>query len=229
MATLAELRNQIIIDADISGNPYFSVARLNRMINLAQRYVQNQLYALGMKKWETSSTPTQTLGSFNGVDVTQIDLSTQLTDMLESPKSILFINLYSEALPRQYGTAYEVSPEVFAEQLSNSYLLPTYVKPVFTRASGKIYVYPGLTISTVFYNKRVADLSNDASVTEIPPEFEEFIIKKVILEIDSILGKLQEKQLAEQQLDKEIVTSYQNFLTKQAETKRPELNHTVLQ
>jgi len=229
MATLLQLRDQIIIDTGILGNPDFSVARLNRMINLAQRYVQSQLHALGMKKWEKMYPLTLSSSNFSGNSVKVASVTTNLPDMLESPKSIIFIAT-SDATSTYYGNAFEVSVKEFKEQLGNSYLAPTLVKPIFTRLAGFIYLSPDtITDASALYYRVVTDLSTDASSTEIPSEFEEFIIKKVSLEIDSILGKIQEKQVAEQQLDKEIITSYQNFLNKQAETERLKLNHTVVQ
>lgn len=220
-ATLLQLRDQIIIDAGISGQPLFPSTRINRMINLAQRYVQTQLNGLGMKKWEASDALNITYAAtgFAGNAVMTSNLSTDCPNMLESPNSIIFIE--TTDTNSDYGLAYEVDIKSFQEQLTNTYLAPTTKKPVFMRLANKIYIAPSTTVSaTAYYYKAVTDLSSDSATTEIPIEFEEFIIKKVVLDINDILGKLQDKELAQRQLEKDIQATYEKFLGKQAETNR---------
>ena len=90
MATLKELRDQIVIDSGVQGNPKFPILRLNRIINLACRYVQTELNGLGMKKWESSvALGTPSSGTFGGTSIKKVAIST-LINMLESPNSILF-------------------------------------------------------------------------------------------------------------------------------------------
>ena len=227
-ATLLQLRDQIIIDAGVSANPLFPIARLNRMINLAQRYVQTNLNGLGMKKWETSDalTLTPTLTAFAGVNAQVSNLSTDCPNMLESPNSILFITTLDSSA--NYGIAYEVEIKAFQEQLLNTYLAPTTLKPVFMRLVNKIYLFPADIASAVaYYCKAVTDLSSDSGTTEIPLEFEDFVIKKVVLDIDDILGKIQDKQIAEVSLEKDIRSSYEKYLGKQAESNRIKITDKV--
>lgn len=224
-STLKQIRDQIIIDAAISGNPSFPTLRLNKMINLAQRYVQTNLNGLGMKKWETSDTLllTSTAKGFAGHDVQISDLSTDCPNMLESPNSIIFIQTVDDA--NAYGIAYEIDIRSFQEQLDNTYLSPTLSKPVFMRLANKIFIAPYTVDQAIaYYYKAVTDLSSDSATTEIPIEFEDFVIKKTVLDINEILGKLQDKELAQRQLEKDIQQSYEKFLGKQQELNRVKAN-----
>lgn len=224
-STLKQIRDQIIIDASISGNPLFPTLRLNKMINLAQRYVQTNLNGLGMKKWETSDTLllTSTAKGFAGHDVQISDLSTDCPNMLESPNSIIFIQTVDDA--NAYGIAYEIDIRSFQEQLDNTYLSPTLSKPVFMRLANKIFIAPYTVDQAIaYYYKAVTDLSSDSATTEIPIEFEDFVIKKTVLDINEILGKLQDKELAQRQLEKDIQQSYEKFLGKQQELNRVKAN-----
>lgn len=224
-STLKQIRDQIIIDAAISGNPLFPTLRLNKMINLAQRYVQTNLNGLGMKKWETSDALllTSTAKGFAGHDVQISDLSTDCPNMLESPNSIIFIQTVDDA--NAYGIAYEIDIRSFQEQLDNTYLSPTLSKPVFMRLANKIFIAPYTVDQAIaYYYKAVTDLSSDSATTEIPIEFEDFVIKKTVLDINEILGKLQDKELAQRQLEKDIQQSYEKFLGKQQELNRVKAN-----
>lgn len=228
MATLKQLRDQIIIDAGISGQPLFPTTRLDRMINLAQRYVQTNLNGLGMKKWEASDslTLTATPRGFAGHDVEIANLSTDCPNMLESPNSIIFIQTEDDA--GACGLAYEIDVKSFQEQLENTYLAPTLAKPVFMRLANKLFIAPYSVDSAIaYYYKAVTDLSSDSSTTEIPLEFEDFIIKKVVLDIDDILGKSQDKELAQRSLEKDIQATYEKFLGKQNELNRIKINDKV--
>jgi hypothetical protein len=220
MATLKEIRDQIIIDSGISGQPSFTTIRLNRMINLGQRYVQTNLNGLGAKKWESSDTLTLAAGTFAGSLVLKSNLATDCPNMLESPNSIIFIET-QDSLSSVDGIAYEVDVKKFQEQLNNTYLAPTSLNPAFMRLANYIYLAPSsITLATAYYYKAITDLSSDSAITEIPIEFEEFIIKKVVLDIDDILGKLQDKELAQRQLEKDMQATYEKFLGKQAELNR---------
>lgn len=225
-ATLLQLRDQIIIDAGISGHHLFPTARLNRMINLAQRYVQTQLNGLGMKKWEATDSLTLASVTFSGEATKRASLSTDCPNMLESPNSIIMIEaLALISAVEYYGIAVEVDPKLFEEQLKNTYLAPTTSKPIFTRLANYIYIAPStVTSATAYYYKAVTDLSSDSATTEIPLEFEDFIIKKVVVDIDDILGKLQDKELAQNQIEKDIRATYEKFLGKQAESNRVKNN-----
>jgi hypothetical protein len=224
-ATLLELRDQLIIDTGVQGNPQFPTGRLNRLLNLAQRYIQTELNGLGMKKWETAQDISGGLtgATFSGVSVKTVDIgSTYFLHMLESPDSILFLDCSGVEEEVQYnGIAYAVDVSRFQEQVSNTYLAPTLKKPVFTRLANKVWIAPSIvTSATAYYYKAITDMTSDVSTTEIPIEFEGFLLKKAVLEVEQILGKLDEKELKMRQLEKDIASAYQKFLGKQVEQQR---------
>lgn len=217
-ATLLQLRDQLILDAGIEGNPKFPTPRLNRLINLAQRYVQTELNGLGMKKWEKKATiGTMTAAAFASAS-NNVKTASLPTDMLETPSSILFLEITGAT---STGLAYEVDKDRFLEQLNNTYLAPTEKQPIFMRLANLMYIAPSTSASgSVHYYKAIPDLSADGDSTEIPVEFEEFIIKKARMEVDLVLGKLQEKEQASAQLSRDLSAAYEKFLGKQVELNR---------
>lgn len=222
-STLVQLRDQIILDADIKGNTQFPTLRLNKIINLAQRYVQAQLNGLGYKKFETSQAITAGLSaaaysaSSNNVKKCAVN-ATYFAGMLESPKSILCIEVNDGS---SYGVAYEIDPIEFQEQLLNTFLAPTVSKPAFMRLSGYVWLAPTtITAATAYYYKNITELSSDSDQTEIPVEFEEYIIKKSVIEIQDNLGKVQDKEGKLQLLNKSISSDYEKFFGKINELNR---------
>ena len=214
-ATLLQLRDLVKLDAGIEGMPKWADLRITKEINLAQRYVQTELNGLGMAKWESSiSIGTPSAGTYSGVNIKTVAVTT-LTNMLESPNSIMQIETTSVSTD---GIAREVDKQEFEELISNTYTAPTLEEPIFMRLSGNIYISPStVTGGTAHYYKGVTDLSSDSDTTEIPVEFEEFIVKKAVLEIDVANDKLQDKELALRQLNSDINSAYDKFLSKQNE------------
>ena len=156
-ASLTNFRDQVILDASIKGNPDFAFVRLNRIINLAQRYVQAQLNGLGFKKWETAMPITPIAGTFAGKNIKKIGIGV-LTNMLESPRSIIFIEVTDGTL---YGVAYPTDANKFKDKVTNSYDQATMLDPVFTRLANAILLTPsGITGGTVYYYKCINDLSD---------------------------------------------------------------------
>lgn len=225
MATLLQFRDQVIIDAGIASNPNFPTLRLNRLINLAQRYVQAQLNGLGMKKWEAKiSIGTPSAASFGGgTNNVKSFAVTTLTNMLESPNSIKFIQTTGAT---NNSIAYPVDDNVFLEQIENTYLAPSEKKPIFTRLAGNVLLSPAtITAGDAYYYKAITDLSADSDASEIPLEFEEFVIKKTVMDVQEIMGLLQDKEMKSRQLEKDLTDVYQRFLGKQSEENRQKMNH----
>jgi len=90
--TLTTMRDILKANLQLHGNPNFPDALLTHYLNIAQRDIQTQLNGLGMKKWEASDALTLTETTFNGKDVKTASLSTDCPNMLESPKSIIYID-----------------------------------------------------------------------------------------------------------------------------------------
>lgn len=231
LATLAELRGEIVLLAGVKGNPDFTPLLINRRINHSQRYVQTELNGLGMKRWEASQVITAGLtnGAYNSptTNVKKVAIgTTYFPNMLESPKSIIEIHVNDSADPASHGIAREVSVNNFEEQLLNPFTTPTLTKPVFIRLNQFVWLAPStITAATAYYYKAVADLSSDASITEIPVEFEDFIIKKAVLELKNMKGEVQEMQIRQAELDKELREAYNKFLGKTQEEQRIDIQN----
>lgn len=159
--SLLQLRDQIVLDADVKGDPLFGITRLNRIINLAQRYVQAQLNGLGFKKFETSMPVTLIAGTFVGQNVKKFGLNA-LTNILESPRSIIFIEVSDGT---SYGMAYPVDANKFKDQVVNVYAQPTILDPAFTRLANLVLLTPStITTATAYYYKVIKDLT-DATIS----------------------------------------------------------------
>ena len=53
-------------------------------------------------------------------------------------------------------------------------------------------------------------MTTDATKTEIPEMYEEHIVKRVLVDVDDVLGKLQNKQASLQQLTADLQQSFQS-------------------
>ena len=223
--TLVQLRDQVYLDAGIKNDPNFPPARVNRIINLAQKYVQTMLNGLGFKKFEKSVSIGTPSAGFHGATAIKTFPVSTLEDMLESPSSILMIETSDGSTK---GIARPIDPNVFEEQISNTYLAPSLAKGVFTRLSGNILLSPAtITQGTAHYYKNIAELSSDYDTSEIPVEFIEFVIKKAVLDINESLGKLQNTAKATQDLENRLSEVYQKFHGKQQEQNRNKANDSA--
>ena len=206
--TLVQLRDQVKGERpEIVSNPNFPDLFLTRLINDGQKYVQIQLADLGIKKWE--ATDSITLGdlTYVGQSIKGVVLTNELPGKLFDGKDVI---KYLECTGASYsGIARYVDDDIFLEHLTNSFFSPSEKQPIFTRRAEYIYVAPStITAATAIYYKAVTDLSSDSDATTIPEAFEEFIIKKVLIEIDSINKKLQDKTIAINELTKDIKESF---------------------
>lgn len=217
--TLTTIRDRIILDAEIENNPLFPPSRLLVLINEAQKYVQSQLIGLGFKKWLKSSTAiTPTATTFNGTSIKRFPMSS-ISDLLEGTK-IKYIACNDGS---NYGMAYEVNDDKLKEHLRNSLLSPTVKYPIFSRIDQYVYLAPSdITQATVYYHGIITDLAADDDETLIPSEYIELLIKRVLLEIDSIMGRLNDKAEAINQLNKEIADIYKNMQIQRVEESRDE-------
>jgi hypothetical protein len=76
----------------------------------------------------------------------------------------------------------------------------------------------------VHYYKVVTDLTTDISVTEIPVEFVEYVIKRVGIQVDELLNRIQNKEEKLNQLNNEIASAFDKFVGKQTEELRNKQN-----
>ena len=199
--TRKEIREKVEIDAGILGHEMFPQARLNEMIDQAQRYVQIKLNGVGLKKWASTYSPASYNSStWAGYEVTYVSLP---SDFLEGHDIINATTTASGVT----GYAVEVKNQDFEERLRNSYTTPTTKYPVLTRMDNRYYIYPRVTNATLRYYKRVSDLSTDSSTPGIPLEYHDMIVDKVVLEVKKILHN-QEYVLEDRKLDKEIENAF---------------------
>ena len=230
--TLLNLINQIETDyPDILGHPDFPYPRLTAMINRAQRDVQTKLGVLGLEKFETvSGSITPTSATFLGNSVKSITInSTNLPNFLERSDSVRFVECSDGS---NYGfTDKPITPGKFKDHLLNTYFSPSVSEPECMRLDNKIYIAPStITTALVHYYTLITDLSAYNDPTAIPDEFTNYIVKLVGIEIESLQGKLQDKQLAIQELDKNLQDSFKSFMDKQSEKfKQVQQNEIKLQ
>ena len=99
------------------------------------------------------------------------------------------------------------------------------------RLNNYVWLAPvDITVATAYYYKAITDLSGDSDTTEIPVEFEEYIIKKSVIEIQSDLGVAQDKEGQIALLNKSITNDYEKFFGKISElTRNKNLNKAKLQ
>ena len=170
------------------------------MINQAQRAVQVKLNGVALKKWATTSSPSVTNATWAGYNVCYISVP---TDFLEGDNAINATTTQAGVT----GKADEIKSQDFEETLRNSYTEPTTKYPVMTRMDNRFYFYPRVSSMTFRYYKRVPNLSSDGDISEIPLEYHDMIVSKVVSEIKKIKAQ-QQYVLEDRQLDKDIEDAF---------------------
>lgn len=202
---------------EIRANADFPKAVIVRLINDAQKFVQVQLAHLGIKQWEATDSLTLSSGTLAGSNVKTANLSTDCPSRLfEGRDAIKYIETTGVS---NNGIAKYVDDDILIENLRNGLLAPTELEPIFSRKNNLLYIAPSsITAGTAVYYKALTDLSSDSDATSIPENYEDFIVKRVLIEVDSILEKLNNKIEAINQLTSDIKNSFQAFgITEQKE------------
>lgn len=203
---LKQMRDKIKLDADILEDEMFSNARLNEMINEANRAIQIKLNGLGLSKWEKSSSPSVTNTTWAGYNVCYVSVP---TDLLEGDNVINAQTLSGST----YGYATQINESKFYERLKNTYLIPTYKYPVMVRLDSKLYFFPRFTSITLTYRQVAPTLSGDTDTTIVPLEYHDLIVDKVVLEIKKIKnhgGYVNETNKLNQEIEDTYVKSMRN-------------------
>lgn len=211
-ATRLELRDLIKGKRpQIINNVDFTNPLLNELINQGQRFVQLNLAHLGIKEWEATDSLTLSSGTRAEQNVKTAPLSTDCPNRLfDDERAIKYIDCAGTVNSNYQGFAFYVDDEVFLNRLRNSFQAPTDVEPIFTRYNQLIVLTPSSILTAIaHYYKQVADMTTDGANTEIPEMYEEHIIKRVLVDIDDILGKLQNKQADLQQLTADLQQTFQ--------------------
>lgn len=209
--TLKQLSDLMRVERpEIRSNPDFPQAVITRLVNDAQKFVQVQLAHLGIKQWEATDSLTLSSGTLAGSNVKTAPLATDCPSRLfEGRDAIKYIETTGV---EDNGIAHYVDDDVFLDNLRNTYLGPTELEPIFTRKNNLLLVAPSsITAATAVYYKSVTDLGADSDATTIPENYEEFIVKRALIEVDSVLQKLNNKVEAINQLSKDIKDSFNSF------------------
>lgn len=193
-------------------NPNFISGFIDELINQAQRFVQLNLAHLGIKLWETTDVLSLSSGTIAEENVKTAPLSTDCPNRLfDDERAIKYLDCAASPNGFYQGFAFYVDDETFLRRLRNSFQVPTLVDPIFTRYNQLIVIAPStVTSATAHYYKQVADMTTDSAKTEIPEMYEEHIVKRVLIDIDDTLGKLQNKQMDLQQLTTDLQQSFQS-------------------
>ena len=207
--TLKQMRDKARLDAHILSDEMFPNARLNEIINQAQRSIQVKLNGLGMEKWATTASPSVSNSTWAGFDVIYITVP---TDYLEGANTISATSVSSSTV----GYVSEIPTGQFEERLRNSYMQPTAKYPAMTRMDNKYYFFPRVDSVVFRYRNLVTTLSSDSDVSEIPLEYHDLIVDKVVLEINKI-KKQQSYVLEEQRLDKDIEETHLKYMRNKQE------------
>lgn len=195
---------------EIIGHSNFPELFLTRLVNDGQKYVQVQLAHLGIKQWEATDSLTLSAGTLAEKSVKTSPLATDCPSRLfEGRDAVKYVECTGVL---NSGIASYVDDDVFLELLRNSYLTPTEKEPKFTRKNNLLIIAPSTIIAAIgVYYKSVTDLSADGDLTTIPENYEDFIVKRALIDVDGILQKLGSKSEAINQLTKDIRDTYQSF------------------
>ena len=206
--TFRQMIDKTILDAGILEDEIFPEARVKEELNLAQRAIQVKLNGLGLKKWETSSSPSVSNTTWAGYNVSYVSIP---TDMLEGNN---IVNAVTSATGGN-GYATMIDESKFYERIKNTYLIPTAKYPVMVRLDQKLYFFPRPTSVSLVYRKYLPTLTSDSDVSGLPLEYHDLMVQKAVLEIK----KAKENQMfivEDRKLDKEVETTYvKNALNKQ--------------
>ena len=212
-ATLLELKDLVKAKRpETMDNPSFLGGFIDELINQAQRFVQLNLAHLGIKEWETTDVLSLSSGTLAEKTVKTAPLSTDCPNRLfDDERAIKYLDCAGPPNTNYQGFAFYIDDEIFLNRLRNSLLVPTLVEPIFTRHNQLLVIAPStITSATAHYYKQVTDMTTDATKTEIPEMYEEHIVKRVLVDVDDVLGKLQNKQASLQQLTADLQQSFQS-------------------
>lgn len=171
----------------------------------------------------TAVTTTLSSGTLGSITV---KYGTVPSDLMESPNSLILLDCVGATNNGTTKKEYNVGE--FEDACGNSYTAPTEKQPAYTRLANKIYLFPStITSATVYYYGSIADLVNDSDTSNIPTEFEEYVIKKVVAEIQAAQGVIKDLNAADQAIAQSITDTFNKFLSSTQERQQaPTQRHT---
>lgn len=215
--TEVDIRNQILLDAKVSDNPYYQGSRITQMINQAQRWLQGKLITQGFNRWKVIDTVTLS-GISPAVSrwgITAFSTGDVPTDWLKT-EPIIWVRPASSNVRRP---ARYIKRSQIHEIVNNLMLTPTTEYPIFTVDQDTIYLHPAyadFTTSSIYYVKIITALvyNDDTTESEINDDEIEMVIDRVGMQIKANNGNEQIKQAQLAEIDKEIINKYQLDVTK---------------
>lgn len=205
--TEARARIRIMTDAGILSNPEWQGRRITDMIYESLLWAQTQLLALQKNYWITERTAGGiaggTLQKIVGSKVTEAELASDMN--WDIP-----ITSFSHADYTTVARPVMLGDWTFLH--ANTVLKPSATQPVFCQVGKDVYLYPAiLTAPSYLYTRLPAEptYNNDAVNIDIPTQYLEMVIERVVMQIKLIIGDLQSKQLSMADIDSFIQKKYQ--------------------
>lgn len=205
------MREQIQLDARVIESPLWQGIRITNMINQAQNWLQGKLIEQGYKKWSDASTVSSLSPSaIEGVTTAKGDIP---VDMLrDKPVESVFP---TPAVAGSYvkKSWKSVIIKNFNFVANNPVTAPSTQWGVYTTDVDSIHIYPAgsFTAIALRYIRKITDMvfDDDAVDSEIPEELQWVLIERVVMQIKSIDGNEQVKQVKLSEIDKELMNKYQ--------------------
>lgn len=207
--TEVELRDQVATEAKVMSAVMWQGARITRMLNQAQDWLQTKLIKQGNMSWKEDST----VGS-----VTASQLLGITTGKVAIPVDVLRDMPMEQFVPDGGSTpvlkpAHEVEYKNFHWVVNNPVTAPSLAHPIAVITNGFIHIYPiGNNDSVIFSStKKVTDLvfDNNSVESEIPTESQWILIERCVMQIASIEGDENVKQAKVAEIDNELAVRYQ--------------------
>lgn len=210
-STLVQLRDLIKANTGVKESPDFKNALINRWINDAQKQIQLKLFHMGYKEFLGSDSLTLSGVTLGDKSLNSAPLSTDCPNRMGVPNWLVFIDCSnSGGGATDKGLAYPVSNRVFLEHLRNTFLAPTDNQPLCTIINDLLYIAPStIDTATAHYYKEVTDMSSDSDTMDLPEAYATFLTRLVEMRIEDRKGKLQDKQAAMMELDKDLKEAFQ--------------------
>lgn len=205
--TEVEMRVRIMSDAGVLGRPEWQGNRITDMIYESLLWAQAQLLALQKNYWIAERTAGGiaggTLQKVTGVKIVEAELASDMN--WDIP-----ITSFSHADWTNVARPVSLADWTFIN--SNTVLKPSTTQPVFCQVGKDVYLYPALlTVPSYLYTRLPAEptYNNNSVAIDIPNQYLEMVIERVVMQIKAKIGDLQSKQLSMAEVDSFIQKKYQ--------------------
>lgn len=207
--TEVEARVRIMTDAGVISDPEWQGRRITDLINESLLWAQAQLLGLQKNYWVTERTAGGiaggTLQKITGSKIAEAELASDMN--WDIP-----ITSLSHA---DYATGVIARPVSLADWVfvnTNTVLKPSLSQPVFCQVGKDVYLYPALiTAPSYLYTRLPATptYNNNSTALDIPNQYLEMVIERVVMQIKAKIGDLRSKQLSMAEIDSFIQKKYQ--------------------